>query len=137
MVFRIAHYCYATAVRQNSFALGDGLGRVVGALRMDVGTNCVDEVVDGDLSVRQAESLAARMRGLADDDPEYARLTTDLQAVVDAWTEAVRSLGLEAKGPWLVDFDNGEGYYCWCYPEPSVSYYHCYDEGFAGRTRIQ
>ena len=88
-------------------------------------------------AVRQAESLAARMRGLQDDDPEYARLTTELQEVVDAWTEAVRSLGLEAKGPWLVDFDNGEGYYCWCYPEPSVSYYHGYDEGFAGRTRIQ
>ena len=88
-------------------------------------------------AVRQAEALAARMRGLPDDDPEYARLTAELQDVVDAWTEAVRSLGLEAKGPWLVDFDNGEGYYCWCYPEPSVAYYHGYDEGFAGRTRIQ
>jgi hypothetical protein len=88
-------------------------------------------------AVRQAEALASQLRGLADDDPEYARLTAELQAVVDAWTDAVHSLGLEAKGPWLVDFDNGEGYYCWCYPESSVAYYHGYDEGFAGRTRIQ
>jgi hypothetical protein len=88
-------------------------------------------------AVRQAESLAAKLRGLTDDDPEYARLSAGLQEVVDGWTAAVRSLGLEAKGPWLVDFDNGEGYYCWCYPEASVAYYHGYDEGFTGRTRIQ
>ena len=88
-------------------------------------------------AVRQAESLASQLRGLPDDDPEYARLTAELQTVVDTWTDAVHSLGLEAKGPWLVDFDNGEGYYCWCYPEASVAYYHGYDEGFAGRTRIQ
>ena len=88
-------------------------------------------------AVRQAESLAVQMRGLADDDPEYARLSGALQQVVESWSDAVRLLGLEAKGPWLVDFDNGEGYYCWCYPEPTVAYYHGYDEGFAGRTRIQ
>lgn len=88
-------------------------------------------------AVRQAESLASRLRGLADDDPEYARLTAALQSVIEDWAEALRSLGLETKGPWLVDFDNGEGYYCWCYPESSVAYYHGYDEGFAGRTRIQ
>ncbi len=49
----------------------------------------------------------------------------------------VQSLGLEAKGLWLVDFDNGEGYYCWCYPEETVAHYHGYEDGFRGRTRIQ
>ena len=88
-------------------------------------------------AVRQAESLAARLRGVPDDDPEYGPLSAALQEVVETWTDAVQSLGLEAKGPWLVDFDNGEGYYCWCYPEPTVAHYHGYDEGFSGRTRIQ
>ena len=50
---------------------------------------------------------------------------------------AVQSLGLEAKGLWLVDFDNGEGYYCWSYPEPTIAHYHTYDAGFAGRITIQ
>ena len=45
--------------------------------------------------------------------------------------------GLEAKGLWLVDFDNGEGYYCWSYPESSITHYHGYDDGFAGRISIQ
>jgi len=38
---------------------------------------------------------------------------------------------------WLVDFDNGEGYYCWSYPEPAITHYHGYDDGFAGRISIQ
>jgi hypothetical protein len=88
-------------------------------------------------AVRQAESLAAQLRGLSDDDPEHESLSAALKDVVAAWADAVHSLGVEAKGPWLVDFDNGEGYYCWCYPEPTVAHYHGYDEGFSGRTRIQ
>jgi hypothetical protein len=36
-----------------------------------------------------------------------------------------------------VDFDNGEGYYCWSYPEPAITHYHGYEEGFAGRISIQ
>ena len=43
----------------------------------------------------------------------------------------------QAKGLWLVDFDNGEGYYCWSYPEPAITHYHGYDDGFAGRISIQ
>jgi hypothetical protein len=36
-----------------------------------------------------------------------------------------------------VDFDNGVGYYCWCYPEPGITHYHGYSDGFAGRVTIQ
>jgi hypothetical protein len=40
------------------------------------------------------------------------------------------------KGLWLVDFDNGSGYYCWRYPELRLEYYHSYDGGFGSRMRI-
>jgi hypothetical protein len=36
-----------------------------------------------------------------------------------------------------VDFDNGDGYYCWSYPESAITHYHGYDEGFSGRMSIQ
>jgi hypothetical protein len=88
-------------------------------------------------AVRRAESLASQLNGLAEDDPQHVSLTAALRDVVNTWAADVRSLGLEAKGLWLVDFDNGEGYYCWCYPEDTVAHYHGYDDGFAGRTRIQ
>ena len=88
-------------------------------------------------AVRRAETLAAQLRGLPEDNPEHASLSEALRDVVTGWATEVRALGLEAKGLWLVDFDNGEGYYCWSYPEPAITHYHGYDEGFAGRISIQ
>ena len=37
------------------------------------------------------------------------------------WTRDMEMLGVVVKGLWLIDFDSGEGYYCWKYPEPAVS----------------
>ena len=88
-------------------------------------------------AVRQAESLASQLHGVAEHDPQHATLAAALREVLNGWAEQVTALGLEAKGLWLVDFDNGEGYYCWCYPEESVAHYHGYDDGFAGRMKIQ
>jgi hypothetical protein len=88
-------------------------------------------------AVRQAETLAAQLHGLSEDDPEHTTLSQALRDVVNGWAEDVQSLGLQAKGLWLVDFDNGEGYYCWCYPEETITHYHGYAEGFAGRMTIQ
>jgi hypothetical protein len=87
-------------------------------------------------AVRRAESLAAQLQGLGEDDPTHALLATALRDVVNDWADEVRALGLEAKGMWLVDFDNGEGYYCWSYPEETVAHYHGYEDGFAGRIPI-
>ena len=55
----------------------------------------------------------------------------------EAWARTLGKEGLEAKGIWLVDFDNGSGYYCWRYPEDSLQFYHSYEDGFQGRMRIQ
>jgi hypothetical protein len=88
-------------------------------------------------AVRRAETLTSQLEGLAEDDPAHASLSAALREVIDGWAEQVRSLGLEPKGLWLVDFDNGEGYYCWSYPEPTIAYFHGYGDGFAGRMSIQ
>ena len=59
------------------------------------------------------------------------------QSIVNAWASEMSALGLVVKGLWLVDFDSGSGFYCWKHPETGLDYYHTYDEGFAGRVRIQ
>jgi hypothetical protein len=84
--------------------------------------------------------------------PEVQRLTEDahrrvealgpqpgqeVDAVISGWAEALLAKGLEVKALWLVDFDNGSGYYCWQYPEPSLRYFHSYEDGFQGRMPIQ
>ena len=59
------------------------------------------------------------------------------QRVVQQWAESVIGLGIDVKGIWLVDFDNGSGYYCWQYPEESLQYFHGYEDGFRGRVKLQ
>jgi hypothetical protein len=87
--------------------------------------------------VRRAESLAVQLHGVAEDDPDHEALSAELRDVVERWADELLRLGAEPKGPWLVDFDNGVGYYCWCYPESGITHYHGYADGFAGRVKIQ
>ena len=62
---------------------------------------------------------------------------SEARMVLLGWAREMGGLGLEVKGPWLVDFDSGDGYWCWRWPEETLDYYHGYDEGFGGRIRIQ
>jgi hypothetical protein len=88
-------------------------------------------------AVRRVERLAAELHGVSGDQPEHATLSEAMQDVVKGWAEELQTMGAEPKGLWLVDFDNGEGYYCWCYPEDGITHYHGYTDGFAGRMTIQ
>ena len=83
----------------------------------------------------ETERAYRRVEGLAAAAQPAARAEAD--AVVQEWARGMLSRGLEVKGLWLVDFDNGSGYYCWRYPEPGLQYYHSYEDGFGGRMRIQ
>jgi hypothetical protein len=87
-------------------------------------------------AVGRAEVLTAQLEELPESDPDHTRLVAELDLVVENWAQRVRALDVEVKGLWLVDFDNGHGYYCWRYPEELVSHYHSYDDGFAGRMKI-
>jgi hypothetical protein len=69
--------------------------------------------------------------------PARAELDERIQEVVQRWAREMEALGADVKGLWLVDFDSGAGYYCWTWPETALEYFHTYEEGFAGRARIQ
>ena len=88
-------------------------------------------------AVIRADALTDELQRVPEEDPVHAQLSEALRDIVNGWAHAIRELGVEVKGLWLVDFDNGEGYYCWKYPEDTVAHYHGYDEGFAGRMSIQ
>lgn len=68
---------------------------------------------------------------------EAAELEAKLRTVVSRWIRQMEALGVAVKGLWLVDFDNGSGYYCWRWPEERLEWYHGYDEEHAERIRIQ
>ncbi len=90
---------------------------------------------------RTKEALSALAGTAAGDsgDEEESRERLERQAaeILGAWARDIEALGIEVKGPWLVDFDSGGGYFCWKWPEESLEFFHGYEEGFSGRVRIQ
>jgi hypothetical protein len=94
-------------------------------------------------SVREKTQRAlAALDGLAaasDEDAgaARARMESAVESILNGWRAEVEALGIEVKGPWLVDFDSGAGYYCWKWPEASLEFFHGYEEGFAGRVPLQ
>ena len=76
-----------------------------------------------------------RIEALGEDGAEPE--SREANGILLSWVREMAELGIEVKGPWLVDFDSGDGYWCWRWPEETLDYYHGYEEGFAGRVRIQ
>jgi hypothetical protein len=88
-------------------------------------------------AVDAVEVLEAQRVEAGQGDAAKASLEQEVARAISAWVRAMEALGVEVKGRWLIDFDNGRGYYCWRWPEEKLEYFHGYDEGFAGRVRIQ
>jgi hypothetical protein len=69
----------------------------------------------------------------ANDDDRSEDLRSRLQTLVQSWQQSMQDLEAEVKGLWLVDFDSGDGYWCWAYPELELGYWHSYEGGFRSR----
>ena len=61
----------------------------------------------------------------------------ELKSIIENWFEQIQSLGALVKGLWIVDFDNGNGYYCWKFGEEELLYEHSYESGFNQRKLIE
>lgn len=87
-------------------------------------------------AVRQVEALWNQVQSREEMHDRKAELQEAHARIVQAWAEELATMGCEAKGLWLVDWDSGNGYYCWRYPEAAISHFHGYEEGFDGRIPI-
>lgn len=83
-----------------------------------------------DQQIARLESLDVKQTDL------ICNLEDQAHELVCQWHEKVRKLGGVPKGLWLVDFDSGNGYFCWKYPEPDILYWHAYTDGFSGRIPV-
>lgn len=87
-------------------------------------------------AVHQVELLKARVEEIDPEPSHRPYYEQELGAIVDHWSQKILKLGCQPKGLWVVDFDNGEGFYCWHHPEEAVEYSHTYDGGFQNRVAI-
>ncbi len=61
------------------------------------------------------------------------KIKKEIDTTIEGWFAKIEKLGGTPKGIWLVDFDFGQGYYCWKYPELEIRHWHLHSEGFLGR----
>ncbi|MCG8589917.1 MAG: DUF2203 family protein [Proteobacteria bacterium] len=71
-------------------------------------------------AVQESEVLLARSRE-ASDPAEAARAAAALRRVLSRWLRAMEALGVEARGPWRVEFETGDGTYCWSWPDEDLA----------------
>jgi hypothetical protein len=84
------------------------------------------------LAASMAEELSQAEE--ASDEGRVENLRERLQTLVQSWQQSMQDLEAEVKGLWLVDFDSGDGYWCWAYPEEELSHWHSYEGGFRSRV---
>jgi len=80
-----------------------------------------------DDAVLQVERLKNHIEEIDPAPSQHSYYEQELETIVEKWTQKITKLGCEPKGPWLVNFDNGEGYYCWSHPEDDVEFFHSYN----------
>lgn len=84
------------------------------------------------------KNLITRLEVAQDKNTELAeRLEKEINTIVESWQSKMEKLGGKTKGLWIVDFDSGDGYYCWKFPEEKVEHWHAYSDGFSGRVKVQ
>ena len=85
----------------------------------------------------ELQPIRHKLENLLSTDPRLVAVENEYERVVKRWVNKMERLGLVVKGLWLVDFDTGDGYLCWKYPELRIAHYHDYSTGFAGRRPLQ
>jgi hypothetical protein len=90
-----------------------------------------------EISNLKVRSLLQKLDFLSEKDSTQSReIQLEIDSIIGQWQQKVEKLGALAKGLWLVDFDNGDGYFCWKFPERKIMFFHGYDDGFTGRKAI-
>lgn len=86
---------------------------------------------------RDLEPVRRQLEAMVPANPQIREAEQRYETIVRRWVGKMERLGLVVKGLWLVDFDTGDGYLCWRYPELKIGHYHGYHEGYDGRRPLR
>lgn len=88
------------------------------------------------LAVKHQNNRLAALKGV--DNPNLIKdVESEIDKVVSHWNLKLERLGVHPNGLWVADFDNGNGYFCWKYPEVEIKYHHGYQDGFCARILMK
>ena len=89
-------------------------------------------------SAKSTKYLMGCINALPDKKSERAvEIQNEINLIISRWQNKLERLGAKPKGLWLADFDNGNGYFCWKFPEVKILFKHGYQDGFTGRILIE
>lgn len=88
-------------------------------------------------SYRELEPLRSQLSTLPPGSPRLYEIEDHYERVVKCWVGKMARLGVVVKGLWLVDFDTGDGYLCWRFPELKLGHYHGYDGDYSSRRPLR
>jgi hypothetical protein len=89
-------------------------------------------------SSKHVKYLMACINALPDKKSDRAvELQEQINDLIAKWQNKLERLGAKPKGLWLADFDHGNGYYCWKFPEVKILFKHGYQDGFTGRILLE
>ena len=86
---------------------------------------------------RELEPVRRKLEAMAPVNPQIHEIERQYETIVKRWMAKMARLGLVVKGLWLVDFDTGDGYLCWKFPELKIGQYHGYHEGYTTRRPLR
>lgn len=85
----------------------------------------------------KVELLIARLETLQLNQTEtICALEKQVNDLIQTWNDKIRKLGADPRGLWVVDFNCGDGYYCWKHPENDILYWHSPEDGYSGRKPL-
>jgi hypothetical protein len=86
---------------------------------------------------QELEPVRRTLEAMVPTNPLIQEVERQYEGIVKRWVGKMERLGLVVKGLWLVDFDTGDGYLCWKFPELRIGYYHSYHEGYSNRIPLR
>lgn len=86
---------------------------------------------------RELEPIRRLLTSLTPGTAALGEAEEQYEHIVKRWVGKMERLGLVVKGLWLIDFDTGDGYLCWRFPELKLGHYHGYNEDFTTRRSLR
>lgn len=80
--------------------------------------------------------IESKSRSSDADRAEIEVFEAQASQLIQDWQTKVQKLGGLPRGVWIVDFDSGDGYFCWKYPEITIDHWHSYRDGYSKRKKL-